>query len=307
MKNQIIKNIFSKKYFNSRFNCYFLCFVSGFLYAVAIKYFIFPSKVIMTGTEGLAISTAYYFNNENIFPWLYAGFQICLLLFAFIKIGGRFALRTSVVIAVVILFLNILPEFTFANPEPTNERILLVIFGGILAGFAKAIAFRQNASTGDEDIPAAYLSMKHLKPVGNIAVIAAFISTAYGMLLAYLKYGDFEVIINTLMYSAIYIFMSAETLNNFYHKFKIVLVNIITKKSKIISSQICNSLPHRTFTLEKGVGGYSNTKVDILRLIVTQEELSGIIEIIEDCDAEVFYFFNNIEGVTKNYYISPIK
>jgi uncharacterized membrane-anchored protein YitT (DUF2179 family) len=285
----------------------FLSVFAGALYAAAIKYFVFPSQVIMTGTEGISIATAYFFDDGRLFIWMYLFFQAALIVFAFRNIGFRFALRTALVVGSVVGVLSVLPEYQFARPEPQNERIILVIFGGILAGIAKAIAFRYSSSTGDEDIPAAYLSMKYLKPVGNIAVIAAVVSTIFGMTLAFIKTRQIEIVINTLMYTSIYIFMSAETLNNFYLKFKLTLVNIITKFPDKIGEDIRAGLPHRTYTVQEGGGGYSKEKVKILRTIVTQEELPDIVRIIEKADKNTFFFYNDIEGVSKQYYISPIR
>ena len=284
-----------------------LSIFAGFLYVVAIKYFIFPSQVIMTGTEGISLATAYFFDNQNMFIWMYLFFQTALILFAFHKIGFRFAFRTALVIGTVVGLLSVLPEYQFANPEPQNERIILVVFGGILAGIAKAIAFRYGSSTGDEDIPSAYLSMKYLKPVGNITVVAAVISTIFGMTLAFIKTNQIEPVINTLMYTAIYIFMSAETLNNFYRKFKLFLVNIVTKTPEKVGEGIRTILPHRTYTTQDGFGGYSKETVKILRTIIPHEELSDILTFVESLDKNTFFFYNEIEGVSKHYYISPIR
>ncbi|MDX9703292.1 MAG: YitT family protein [Candidatus Auribacterota bacterium] len=286
---------------------FFLNIFAGILYAVAIKYFVFPSNVIMTGTEGISISVAYFFDNQKIFIWMYSIFQSALIFFAFRKIGFRFAFRTMLVIASVVGLLNLLPEYQFACPEPQNERIILVIFGGILAGIAKAIAFRYGASTGDEDIPSAYFSMKYLRPVGNIAVIAAVVSTVFGMLLAFIKTHQIEPVVNTLMYTTIYIFMSAETLNNFYRKFKLALINVITKTPEKIGEDIRTTLPHRTYTIHDGFGGYSKDKVKILQAILTQEELPDIVNVIEKTDKNTFFFYSEIEGVSKHYFISPIR
>ncbi|MFA5069325.1 MAG: YitT family protein [Candidatus Omnitrophota bacterium] len=284
----------------------FLSVFAGVLYAIAIKYFVFPSRVIMTGTEGISIATAYFFDNQKVFIWLYLFFQTALIIFAFRKISFRFAFRTTLVIGSVVGLLSILPEYQFASPEPQNERIMLVIFGGILAGIAKAIAFRYSSSTGDEDIPSAYFSMKYLRPVGNIAVVAAILSTAFGMALAFIKTHQIEPVINTLLYTAVYIFMSAETLNNFYRKFKLALVNVITKSPDKIGEAIRAALPHRTFTIQEGFGGYSKEKVKTLRTIVTQEELPDIVRVIEGADKNTFFFYSDVEGVSKQYYVSPI-
>lgn len=285
----------------------FLSIFAGVLYAVAIKYFVFPSKVIMTGTEGISIATAYFFDNQKIFICMYLIFQTALIIFAFAKVGFRFAFRTALVIGSVVSLLTVLPEYQFASPEPQNERIILVIFGGILAGIAKAIAFRYSSSTGDEDIPSAYFSMKYLRPVGDIAITAAVISTMFGMVLAFIKTHQIEPVINTLMYTSIYIFMSAETLNNFYRKFKLAVVTVITKFPDKIGDAIREIFPHRTYTVQEGFGGYSKEKVKILRIIVSQEEVPYVVRAIENDDKNTFFFYNEIEGVSKQYYISPIR
>lgn len=285
----------------------FLSIFAGILYSFAIKYFVFPSEVIMTGTEGISTATAYFFDNPILFVYLYAFFQTTLITFAFFKISRRFAFRTALVIGTVVLLVSILPDYQFASPEAQNERILLVIFGGILAGTAKAIALKYSSSTGDEDIPSAYFSMKYLKPVGNISVFAAIASTLFGMIMAFFKTYQIEPVINTMMYTSIYVFISTETLNNFYRKFKLSLVNVVTQYPKEIGDQIRAAFPHRTYTLQNGYGGYSNNEVKILRTIVTQEELPDIINVIEKNNKKTFFFYSEIEGVSKQYYISPIR
>ena len=159
---------------------------AGALYAIALKYFVLPSKVIWTGTEGVAAALSYYFDSYWLFIILNLIFQIILLSFAFARVSKVFATRSLIVVATVVLFLAFLPELQFAQPEPQNERILLVIFGGLLADVAKAIAFQHRGSTGDEDILGAYFAMKYLKPVGSIAVFAAIGSTTFGLVMEFM-------------------------------------------------------------------------------------------------------------------------
>ena len=143
---------------------YSLIVLAGLLYAIALKYFVLPSKVILTGTEGIATALSYYFDSYWLFIVLYLVFQTGMLAFAFISVSRVFALRSLVVVAIVVLALVLLPELRFAQPEPQNERIILVLFGGLLAGVAKALAFSNRGSTGDEDILGAYFATKYLKP-----------------------------------------------------------------------------------------------------------------------------------------------
>jgi len=285
---------------------YALTIGAGALYAIALKYFVLPSKVILTGTEGIAAALSYYFDSYWLFIILYLIFQFMLMIFAFARVSKMFATRSLIVVATVVFFLAFLPEGRFAQPEPQNERILLVIFGGLLAGVAKAIAFKHRGSTGDEDILGAYFAMKYLKPVGSIAVFAAIGSTTFGFVMDFIKTGDFESAINTLMYTCIYIFISAQTLNNLYRKFKIKMVAIITREHKSVGKAITMAFEHRTYTVKKGTGGHSGETFWVLRTIITAEELPQLIDVIENADPDCFYFYHDIEGVSQRYYITPI-
>jgi len=100
---------------------------AGLLYATALKYFVLPSEVILTGTEGIAAALSYYFENYALFIILYLVFQSALLFFAFKHVSKTFALRSLIVVATITLWLTLLPELRFAQPEPQNERIILVM------------------------------------------------------------------------------------------------------------------------------------------------------------------------------------
>lgn len=279
---------------------------AGLLYAVALKYFVFPAKVILTGFEGIAAATAYFFDRPLWFLLIYAVAQTLLTVFAFFRISRIFALRTMLTVGTVIAALAVLPEMEFASPEPQNERILLVLFGGILAGLAKAMSLRLRGSTGDEDVLAAWFAMRYLKPVGRVAILAAAVSTAYGLALEFAKSGDLEPVINTLMYTAIYIFASAETLNNFFRKFKLVVLTAFGKDYRGIGEAIVEAAPHRTYTVQEALGGFSSESIRLVRTIVTHEELPAVLEAIQRRAPDAFWFHHDIEGISKRYQIKPI-
>ncbi|MFA7232369.1 MAG: YitT family protein, partial [Victivallaceae bacterium] len=261
---------------------------------------------ILTGTEGVAAALSYYFDSYRLFISLYLVFQSILLAFAFAKVSRVFAAHSLATVTTVILCLALMPEFQFAQPEPQNERIILVLFGGLLTGVAKALAFRSRGSTGDEDILGAYFAMKYLKPVGSITVLAAVGSTVFGLAMAYLKDHNFAVVVNTLMYTCIYIFFSSETLNNLYRKFQLTMVTIISRESKHIGEAITTAFAHRTFTVQTGVGGRSGEPFLMVRTIITKEELPKMVEAIEQADPTCFYYHHDIEGISRRYYITPI-
>ena len=279
---------------------------AGMVYAIALKYFVFPSGIILTGTEGIAVSIAYYFDNAMIFIVLYAVFQIALLTFAYRRISRGFAIRSAIVVATVVTLLFVLPEMAFADPAPQNERITLVLFAGIIAGFAKAVAFKHRGSTGDEDIIAAHYAMKYLRPVGSIAIIAGVVSTAFGLLLQYLKVNDFPALVNTLMYTSLYIFVSAQTLNAMYHKFKITMLVVIDENPDTVGEAIRKVSPHRTYTVQSDIDGRLNKQLKMVRTIITREELPRVLESVRSAAPNSFYYHHELEGVSRKFYITPI-
>lgn len=279
---------------------------SGLLYAIALKYFIIPGGVILTGFEGIAVALSYYFESSALFIILYAIFQSALLVFAYRRISKTFALRSIIVVSTVIGSLLLLPTFTISQPGAVNERIMLVLFGGILAGCAKAVAFKNRGSTGDEDIIAAFFAMKYLKPVGSVAVIAGIVSTIFGLGLQFLKTNDLALVINTLMYTVLFLFVSTETLNTLYHKFKLTMLAVIHKDPENIARILREVFPHRTFTIHPGVGGYQQQELSMIRTIITLEELPKLRAAINDQAPEAFYYHHEVEGVSRKFYISPI-
>ena len=289
-----------------RLTDYAMLFLAGILYALALKYFVLPSKVVLTGTEGIASSCSYYFENYLLFIVLYLTFHSCLLTFAFARVSRTFAFRSSFVVVIVATCLALLPDLQIARPEPENERIILVIFGGLLSGVAKALAFQRRGSTGDEDILAAFFAMKYLKPVGSIAVFAAIISTAFGLILDFFKTGQITSPINTLMYTSIYIFASSETLNNFYRRFKLTMVVVVTGFPDAIGKAILEVTKHRTHTAEQVHGGHSRQAFTAIRTVITHEELPTVLDAVRKADANAFYYFHNIDGVSQRYFIPPI-
>ena len=280
--------------------------LAGVLYAAALRYFVLPTRIVLTGTEGLAAATSYYFDSQVLFIGLYLAFQVVLLVFAFFKVGKVFAVRSLVVVATVVTGLSVLPAMQFGSPESVNEKLILVIFGGLIAGVAKALAFQHRGSTGDEDILGAFFAMKYLKPVGSIAVVAAIVSTAYGLGLEFLQTGHFEVVVNTLMYTCVYIFVSAETLNNLYRKFQLTMLCVISREPDAIGRAIKGVSVHRTWVVQDGVGGHSGERFRLVRAIVTHEELPEMIEAVEAAAPGCFYYHHDIEGTSKRYYITPI-
>lgn len=276
---------------------YILPVFAGFLYALSIKYFIRPTNIIMTGTEGISLATSYYFNSEFVFVILYSIFQFVLLLFSFIKIGYRFSIKTLIAVSSVSIFILILPAIKFGSPEPENERLVLVLFGSIIAGVAKALSLKNRGSVGDEDIIAVYFSEKLRKPVGKTIIAAGMISMVYGLVLSYLQTQSITYVANALMYTTIFLFISAQTVNGIYKRYKYSNVFINVDNIKSIADIIKRILPERSYTVSNVIGGYSRMSRKQISLILSQEELPTLLEALGDMEEKCFIHYNQVEDV----------
>ncbi len=275
----------------------FYALLTGIVYAVGIKYFIRPAGVILTGTEGIAISTSYYFESETLFVILYSVFQAILIAFSFKKIGLSFSLKTLITVAVVAVLVAALPTFRVASPESEKERIVLVLFGSIIMGAGKALALRNRGSVGDEDIVAVYFSERLRKPVGNVILIAGCIAAFYGLVLDYLKFGSLERTLNTLIYTVIFLFVTAETVNLVYKRYRFSALEIVTEHAAEIEAALLRILPGRSLTRSTAVGSFSGTEKVRIVVVLTQEELPEALEAVAESDAKCFAYHYELQGI----------
>ncbi|WP_053228249.1 YitT family protein [Spirochaeta cellobiosiphila] len=281
--------------------------VAGVIYAFAIKYFIMPSGIIMTGTEGIALASSYFFESDRLFILLYIIFQFLLLIFSFVKIGKIFSIKTMLTLVTVSLLLIFLPSLEVASPEPENERLVLVLFGAIVSGIGKALSLMNRGSTGDEDIIGVYFSEKLRKPVGTISIVAGIISMSYGLLLNYLKYHDVGELANTLIYTVIFVFVGASTVNEIYKRYRFSNVTINTNRPFDVIRILQQIFPDRTFTKSTVIGGFSQRRRTIINVIVTQEELPHIMNEVSQLEGNNFIYHHEIDNIQGRFVFQQIK
>jgi len=279
---------------------------AGFIYATALKYFVFPAHIILTGTEGIAVSSSYFLENYWVFVGLYAVFQSALLTFSAFKLGRSFTLRTLGVVAIILLLLFVFPDFQFAKPEAENEKLILVLFGGLLAGIAKAMALKNGGSVGDEDVMTAYIGQKLTLPVGKVVIFAGVISTVFGLSLLFVKTRAFGDVVNVLMYTSVYLFVCKETLDIWFKRYDLCKVMIITKVPDTVIPILSDFSSRRTYTLEDASGGYSKASQSIISILVTAEELPILMQLFKSRSVDAFIYHHKIEGVLGNYHFDPI-
>jgi len=157
--------------------------------AIASNISFFPSEGDSNGDEGVF--------SPQLCVLLSKGFQSILVLYVdlsgpfaglcFFADQQRYCLRSLVVRQHRVLTLVDLCRTELCPPEPQNERIILVISVASGPGWPKALAFKESWATGDARHH--WCLLRHQTPQASwtIAVIASVDSTAFGLMLTFLK------------------------------------------------------------------------------------------------------------------------
>ncbi|MFC3798783.1 YitT family protein [Cohnella sp. GCM10012308] len=134
------------------------------------------ARIVTGGSAGLALSLSYLFHMK--FPVLFILINLPFLLFAWVKMGRSFTLRTIGAIAL----LSGLTSLERLLPEYHMPVMGEAVAGGALVGIGICILFKNGASFGGSTVLARYLQLKYGRDPGktgfafDLAVIATSLS-----------------------------------------------------------------------------------------------------------------------------------
>lgn len=250
--------------------------LGSFIYSLAVTMFISSNEISPGGLTGVAT----IFNFLVKIPTGITVFvlNIPILIFGFIKFGGKFIINTTIVTGMCSFFLTISENFL---PVFKGEKILAAIFGGCLLGFGISIIMLHGATTGGVDIIAKLINnrYRHLT-VGKIILTMDVIV----ILLAVIAYGNFE----SALYSVVTMFASSRVMDSLlYGGDRGKLVYAITSKPDEICEGISKELM-RGVTLLDVMGGYTGAKRKMIMCSVRPFEVATLYSIIERHDEKAF-------------------
>ncbi len=325
-------------------NGFFCGLISALLYAFGFACFI-SSVVdaetfnIVTGgvsglTQNIALIIQFSIPNVTITPSQvqaigYTCFNIPLLIFAFFKIGKRFAIQTAINVVLSSLFLWVLTEygsglinsvvqspmlaFKTGDPQFPYQSIVIVraLFAGICTGFSSAIAFKGDLSCGGIDIVTYYISMRKSTSVGKYSVLFnSFIVLMYSVILvihssiAGTFQNNFGIAINSLLVSAVYMFITSLIVDLIHLRNKKIQIEFITTNASLGEVLIAN-FPHGA-TMSKAEGVYSNEQKIVIHMVVSSFETQKVVALARRADPHVFVTVTSLVQVYGNFFIRPV-
>ncbi len=165
-----------------------------------------------------------------------------------------------------------------------HELLIASIYGALAIGTGMAIVFNEGAATGGADALAQVVrKLRHI-PVGKTLLVTDTIVLTIG----FFTFSDVMVGFRTMMYSFIFIFIQARTLDAVLNGFRAnQLVMIITDKPKAIKELIFSELS-RGVTEYKSYGGFSGVEKTTLATVIGRNRVPTLRRLIADADPDSF-------------------
>ncbi|GIO55536.1 membrane protein [Paenibacillus cineris] len=256
--------------------------VGAVLMAVALEVFLVPNEIIDGGITGISI----VLSKVTTFPLGIFLFIINLpfLFLGYKQIGKTFAFSTLYGIAVMSVTTQLLHH---VSPF-TNEKILAVLFGGLILGLGVGLVIRFGGSLDGTEIVAILLSKKLRMPVGQIIMIMnVFIFIVAGFVFGW----------DSAMYSIFTYYMASKVMDIVVEGLnESKSVTIISNEYEEISQTIQDRLGRST-TFMYARGGYSKEDTQVIYCVVTRLELAKLKALVQEIDPKAFIAIEHVSDV----------
>jgi len=256
--------------------------IGAILMGVALELFLVPNTFIDGGIAGVSIILAKITSLPlGVFLFI---LNAPFLLLGLKQIGKTFAISSLYgigVMSITTYFLH--PVLAF-----TGEKLLVVLFGGLILGIGVGLVIRFGGSLDGTEIVAILVSNKIRMPVGQIImIINVFIFIAAGFVFGW----------DSAMYSIL----------AYYTAFKMIdvvvegldeskSVTIITHEYEEVAEAIMDRLGRST-TFIYAKGGYKKEDTQMIYCVVTRLELAKLRSIVQEIDPKAFIAIEHVSDV----------
>ena len=267
---------------------------SAFLQAFTMNTFLEPVQLLPSGFTGIATLLSRIAGMAGIYFSTSLGMvllNIPVAVFCYRHIGKKFVIFSMLQVILASFFLKVIKS------EPLFDDVLLnICFGGFLYGMATVIALKGNASTAGMDFIALYVSNRVGKSIWQyVFAFNCCMLCLFGVLFGWEHAG----------YSILFQFITTKTIDNFYHRFKRVTLQITTQKSKEVVKEYISFCKHGISVVD-GYGGYSGKKMNLLHTVVSTYEVQDIIFHLKQVDPAIIINVMPTETFVGIFYQKPL-
>jgi uncharacterized membrane-anchored protein YitT (DUF2179 family) len=178
---------------------YIFIVIGSLIYALATVLFVFPNKVLLGGTSGLAVILSGFIPlSSGTFSVI---LNLTLIAVAFIVLGRTMATHTLVGSLLTTVFIGALePLLSFDTPLVDNEFAAALLAGGTIA-VASGMLFYVDSSSGGTDILALIIKKYRDMNIGRALLVSDVLIVLIGGMLAggiVLLYSFLAFLVKTL-------------------------------------------------------------------------------------------------------------
>ncbi|UOQ43829.1 YitT family protein [Halobacillus salinarum] len=255
--------------------------------AINVHFFLSPNDLATGGVSGLSIVL------NKVFPDLSLGLimlilNIILFIVGIIFLGFQFGAKT-IYASLALSFMVWGLEALFPMHQPLSDDLLIqLIIGQMIAASGMAIVFHQGASTGGTDILAMILNKYFSVEVGK-GVLFSDIAIAFSSMLlfgpAVGMYAFFGVILNGLVIDY--------TLQQFDNNKEIV---IISQESRLVREFIVHQLG-RGATIHQAKGAFNEEDKEVITTILNRKDYTRLKKYMSAVDARAFITVHSMNEI----------
>ena len=264
--------------------------------AIAVNYFLVPSKIIVGSVSGLSIVLSNILGGAIKVSTMILIVNAVLLVLAYFLIGKEFGIKT-VYTALILgplmdLLEKILPTASLLT-EPGQTSIMndpwfdLLCFV-LLLSLSQTILFNINASTGGLDILGKIVNKYLHFDIGTSVSVAGIIicCTAFAI-------NPFRLVVIGIIGT----FINGLCIDYFTASLnKRKRVCVITKDYDAVRRFIIDKL-HRGCSLYEVIGGYTNEKSIEVQALLTKDEFANLMAYLKDNDIKAFTTAGNVSEI----------
>lgn len=268
---------------------YLMITIGTCILAFGIACFYDPIGLVTGGFSGLAIVIKHI--TEGLVPggiplWLTnIALNVPVFILSYFLKGSKFIGKTLFGTLMLSAWLAVLPVVDLAE----NDLMIAALFGGVCAGAGIGFVIRVGATTGGTDMVAALVQLKlrHFSIVQILMVIDAAV-----VILGLLVFG-----MRPTLYAIIGIVVQTKVSDLVVEGFNYSkAAYIITNEHEEVAKRIMTEL-ERGVTGLQAKGMYTQQDKCVLYCIVTQKEIIGLKDIVNEVDPSAFVIVSDVKEV----------
>lgn len=263
--------------------------------SIAVNWVALPNGFVVTGITGLAM-TAQAVTGIN-YALIYYGLMLLVLVLTFVALGYR---EVSNILFLSFLYPLVLWVLNHWTVEIVlKEKLIAVMFFGVIYGVGAGITYRLGYSYGGTDTLAKILKTKVLKAVELKHILLVL----DGMIMAVMLLRfSLDVVAYALVGQIIYVNSMNYVIFNMGPK--LYEIQIVCENSKAIESFVIHEI-HKSATLSQVTGSYSGQTKNQVDCVCNSREYVQLREFIRDQGVDCFikvFPLTHVFGQNKDFH-----